>query len=344
MRVAAVPVPLSGREATIPRSAGHVRSGLSRRRGFSRPTAPARGHAGVSRDPSDRLVANLECVRGDGGLQRRANQRARRGDRPHYSGFARRCRAFAAFAPCRATETRRADRRIEGELARGVRSGIERCGDPDTDCRAGSPQRCRLDDRTLGAGMGRIAASAPVHHSPVAEVGRVRIARGPRHADAPLRRPQGRSGPNAGRLLSGIPTCRRHRNPADARAEPTEPHGSRTPRIPTTRDHARTSGSPRVSSPTWKLSRSPRCSRSVTNPSPISAAAERAIEALRTEDDPGRRHPVFSPDFSVDPRQLALERERLARLRAGDVDDGADWFVLPEVGRSLADALIRSPA
>jgi hypothetical protein len=74
------------------------------------------------------------------------------------------------------------------------------------------------------------------------------------------------------------------------------------------------------------------------------SAAERAIEAFRTEDDPGRRHRVFSPDFSVDPRQLALERERLARLRAGDVDDGADWFVLPEVGRYLADALIRSPA
>ena len=74
------------------------------------------------------------------------------------------------------------------------------------------------------------------------------------------------------------------------------------------------------------------------------SAAERAIETFRTEDDPGRRHRVFTPDFSVDPRQLALERERLARLRAGDVDDGADWFVLPEVGRYLADALIRSPA
>jgi hypothetical protein len=68
--------------------------------------------------------------------------------------------------------------------------------------------------------------------------------------------------------------------------------------------------------------------------------AERAFVSFRSEDDPGRAHPVFTPDFSVDAVQVSLERERLDRLRAGDVGVDTDaWFVLPGTGRTLADAI-----
>ena len=68
-------------------------------------------------------------------------------------------------------------------------------------------------------------------------------------------------------------------------------------------------------------------------------AAERALDEFRREDDPGHAHPVFTPDFSTDPVQLALERERLARLRERDPHDDCQWFVVSGVARLLADAV-----
>ena len=155
--------------------------------------------------------------------------------------------------------------------------------------------------------------SAPVHHSPVAEVGRVRIsvwAVARRCSASKTSRKVPAERWKAAFRHSNLPSTSKSRRRC---AEPTEPHGNRTPRIPTTRDHAVTSGlSEGLAAPTWKLVRSPRCSPARLRTRHRISAAERAIQALRTEDDPGRRHPVFSPDFSVDPRQLAVERRGLA--------------------------------
>ncbi len=72
------------------------------------------------------------------------------------------------------------------------------------------------------------------------------------------------------------------------------------------------------------------------------ASADDALGGLRPEDDPGRDHPAFDRDLSVDPRQLTLERERLAHLRArDDVPDESCWFVLPGVRDRLASAFSR---
>ena len=76
---------------------------------------------------------------------------------------------------------------------------------------------------------------------------------------------------------------------------------------------------------------------------PLTRAGESVADALehfRAEDDPGRAHPVFAPDFSVDQAELALERERLRLLRTGDpVADEPAWFVLPGVRERLASAV-----
>ena len=67
-------------------------------------------------------------------------------------------------------------------------------------------------------------------------------------------------------------------------------------------------------------------------------AAERALDEFRREDDPGHAHPVFTPDFSTDPGQLSLERERLAAC-VRDPHDDCQWFVVPGVARVLAKAV-----
>jgi len=67
-----------------------------------------------------------------------------------------------------------------------------------------------------------------------------------------------------------------------------------------------------------------------------------ALDGFRAEDDPGRNHPVFSPDFSVDPAQLTLERERLRLLHSPEpLPDESRWFVLPQVRERLAAASSR---
>ncbi len=64
---------------------------------------------------------------------------------------------------------------------------------------------------------------------------------------------------------------------------------------------------------------------------------EAALGAFGAADDPGRDHPAFEPDYSVDPMQLELERARLRHLNdAGDPIDEARWFVLPGVRGQLA--------
>jgi hypothetical protein len=69
------------------------------------------------------------------------------------------------------------------------------------------------------------------------------------------------------------------------------------------------------------------------------AGAEGALEAFRPEEDPGRDHPAFERDLSVDPEQLSLERERLRLLEPGESPaDEATWFVLPGVRDRLASA------
>jgi hypothetical protein len=72
-------------------------------------------------------------------------------------------------------------------------------------------------------------------------------------------------------------------------------------------------------------------------PSSPGVPAERALEALRPEDDPGHDHPDFAPGYSVDPERLDAERRRLELLgdTGASVDERA-WFVLPGVGAQLA--------
>jgi hypothetical protein len=73
------------------------------------------------------------------------------------------------------------------------------------------------------------------------------------------------------------------------------------------------------------------------------ATSEHALDAFRAEDDPGRNHPAFEPDHSVDPVQLERERERLRLLARDETPaDEAAWFVLPGVRGRLASALARS--
>ena len=72
-------------------------------------------------------------------------------------------------------------------------------------------------------------------------------------------------------------------------------------------------------------------------PSGAASSVDDALDGLRPEDDPGREHPVFEPDFSVAPAQLTLERQRLVLLRTRDaVADESSWFVLPEIRERLA--------
>lgn len=62
-----------------------------------------------------------------------------------------------------------------------------------------------------------------------------------------------------------------------------------------------------------------------------------ALERFRAVDDPGREHPAFDTDYSIDPAQLSLERARLAHLRSREsLPDEASWFVLPDVRDRLA--------
>jgi hypothetical protein len=62
-----------------------------------------------------------------------------------------------------------------------------------------------------------------------------------------------------------------------------------------------------------------------------------ALDGFGAADDPGRDHPAFDRDFSVDPAQLILERARLDQLRRRtDPVDEACWFVLPGVRELLA--------
>lgn len=65
--------------------------------------------------------------------------------------------------------------------------------------------------------------------------------------------------------------------------------------------------------------------------------ADDALGSFRGDDDPGRFHPAFERDLSVNPAELALERERLRLLRSSDpVPDEADWFVRTGVRARLA--------
>jgi hypothetical protein len=75
------------------------------------------------------------------------------------------------------------------------------------------------------------------------------------------------------------------------------------------------------------------------------ASIDDALASFRADDDPGRDHPVFERDLSVDSTQLRLERARYAHLRTRDaMVDEVSWFVLPRVRDQLAAALSGEPS
>jgi hypothetical protein len=75
-----------------------------------------------------------------------------------------------------------------------------------------------------------------------------------------------------------------------------------------------------------------------------SVSVDDALTGLQATDDPGRDHPAFAANLSVNSEELQLERQRLEYLVGPDrCSNEASWFVLPGVRDLLVAATAEHP-